>query len=330
MSEVAPGLITVFGGSGFVGGQVVRILARRGWRIRVAVRRPDRAYKLQTSGHVGQIQAVRCDATNAADVQMALEGADAAINLVGVLHESGSRTFQAVHVGAARTIADACAAAGVGRLVHVSALGANPESASNYACTKAAGEMAVREAKPDAVVIRPSIVFGSGDSFLNKFAAMASIAPALPLIGGGQTRFQPVYVGDAAEAIVRAVERPDAAGRTFELGGPEVMTFEDILKLILRETRRRNGLVPLPFFAARAIGSLAQLTSVVGVTPVLTRDQVALLESDNVVSDSAEGLAELGIQPTGIEAIAPAYLWRYRRGGQFSEKPTDTAATVQA
>jgi NADH dehydrogenase len=292
MSEVAPGLITVFGGSGFVGGQVVRILARHGWRIRVAVRRPDRAYKLQPSGHVGQIQAV--------------------------------------HVGAARTIADACAAAGVGRLVHVSALGANPESASNYACTKAAGEMAVREAKPDAVVIRPSIVFGSGDSFLNKFAAMASIAPALPLIGGGQTRFQPVYVGDAAEAIVRAVERPDATGRTFELGGPEVMTFEDILKLILRETRRRNGLVPLPFFAARAIGSLAQLTGVVGVTPVLTRDQVALLESDNVVSDSAEGLAELGIQPTGIEAIAPAYLWRYRRGGQFSERPTDTAATVQA
>ncbi|HYC67281.1 complex I NDUFA9 subunit family protein [Brevundimonas sp.] len=330
MSEVAPGLITVFGGSGFVGGQVVRILARRGWRIRVAGRRPDRAYKLQTSGHVGQIQAVRCDATDPAQVETALQGADAAVNLIGVLYESGSQSFQAVHVEAARNIAIACAAAGIDRLVHVSALGANPESASTYACTKAAGEMAVREAKPDAVIVRPSVVFGSGDGFLNKFAAMASMAPVLPLFGGGQTRFQPVYVGDAAEAIVRAVERPDAAGRTFELGGPQVMTFEDILKLVLRETRRRNGLVPLPFFAARAIGSLAQLTSLVGVAPVLTRDQAALLESDNVVAGSADGLDALGIEPTGIEAIAPAYLWRYRRGGQFSERPTDTAATVQA
>ena len=321
MSEAAPGLITVFGGSGFVGGQVVQDLARRGWRIRVAVRRPDRAWKLQTSGHVGQIQAVRCDAADPAQVEAALQGADAAINLIGILYESGSRSFEAMHVDAARTIAAACAAAGVGRLVHMSALGANPESDSTYARTKAAGEMAVREVKPDAVVIRPSVVFGAGDDFLNRFAAMASMSPFLPLIGGGGTRFQPVYVGDVAEAIVRAVERPDAAGRTFELGGPEVLTFEDILKLILSETRRSNGLIPLPFFAARGIGSLAQLTSMVGIAPVLTRDQVTLLESDNVVADSAEGLAELGIEPTGIEAIAPSYLWRYRRGGQFSERP---------
>jgi NADH dehydrogenase len=330
MSEPAPGLITVFGGSGFVGSQVVQDLARRGWRIRVAVRRPDRAWRLQTSGHVGQIQAVRCDATDPAQVEAALHGADAAINLIGILYESGARSFEAMHVDAARNIAAACAAAGIDRLVHVSAIGANPESDSKYARTKAAGEMAVREAKPDAVVIRPSIVFGAGDNFLNRFAAMASMAPALPLIGGGRTRFQPVHVGDVARAIVRAVERPDTAGRTFELGGPEVMTFEDILKLILRETRRRNGLVPLPFFAARAIGSLAQLTSVVGIAPVLTRDQVVLLESDNVVAEGAEGLAELGVEPTGVEAIAPSYLWRYRRGGQFSERPADTAATVQA
>lgn len=321
MSEAAPGLITVFGGSGFVGSQVVQDLARRGWRIRVAVRRPDRAYRLQTSGHVGQIQAVRCDAADPAQIEAALQGADAAINLIGVLYESGSRTFEAMHVGAARNIATACAAGGVGRLVHVSALGANPESASTYACSKAAGEMAVREVKPDAVVIRPSVVFGAGDDFLNRFASMASMSPFLPLIGGGRTRFQPVYVGDVAEAISRAVERPDAAGRTFELGGPEVLTFEDILKLILSETRRSNGLIPLPFFAARGIGSLAQLTSLVGIAPVLTRDQVALLETDNVVADSAEGLAELGIEPTGVEAIAPSYLWRYRRGGQFSERP---------
>jgi uncharacterized protein YbjT (DUF2867 family) len=321
MSEAAPGLVTVFGGSGFVGSQVVQDLARRGWRIRVAVRRPDRAWKLQTSGHVGQIQAVRCDAADPTQVEAALRGADAAINLIGVLYESGSRSFEAMHVEAARNVATACAAARIDRLVHVSALGANPESASKYACTKAAGEMAVREAKPDAVIIRPSVVFGAGDNFLNRFASMATMAPALPLIGGGRTRFQPVYVGDVAEAIARAVERPDAAGRTFELGGPEVVTFEDILKLVLRETRRRNGLAPLPFFVARGIGSLAQLTSIVGVAPVLTRDQVTLLESDNLVADGAEGLAELGIEPTGVEAIAPSYLWRYRRGGQFSERP---------
>ena len=321
MSEAAPGLITVFGGSGFVGSQVVQDLARRGWRIRVAVRRPDRAYRLQTSGHVGQIQAVRCDATDPAQVEAALAGADAAINLIGILYEGGGRSFKALHVDAARNIAAACAAAGVDRLVHISAVGANPESASRYAGTKAAGEMAVREVKPDAVVIRPSIVFGAGDGFLNRFAAMATMAPALPLIGGGKTRFQPVYVGDVAEAILHAVERPDAAGRTFELGGPEVLTFKEVLELILRETRRRNGLIPLPFFAARGIGSLAQLTGVVGIAPVLTRDQVVQLETDNVVADGAEGLAELGIEPTGVEAIAPSYLWRYRRGGQFSERP---------
>ncbi len=326
MSLVAPGLITVFGGSGFVGSQVVRKLARRGWRIRVAVRRPDRAFKLQTSGHVGQIQAVRCDATNAADVESALQGADAAINLIGVLYESGKRSFQALHVDAARNIAVACAAARIDRLVHVSAIGANPESGSKYACTKAAGEMAVREAKPDAVIIRPSIIFGPGDGFLNKFAGMATMAPALPLIGGGRTRFQPVYVGDAAEAIVRAMERPEASGRTFELGGPEVLTFEEVLKYVLHETCRRKPLVPVPFFAARVLGSVAQATAVVGVAPVLTRDQVVMLETDNVVADGAEGLAELGVEPTGLEAIAPSYLWRYRRGGQFAERPALTTA----
>lgn len=326
MSEAAPGLITVFGGSGFVGGQVVRDLARRGWRIRVACRRPDRAWRLQTSGHVGQIQAVRCDATEAAEVEAALRGADAAVNLIGVLHESGRRSFEALHVEAARNIAAACAAARIDRLVHVSAIGANPESDSKYARTKAAGEMAVREVKPDAVILRPSIVFGAGDGFLNRFASMAAAAPALPLIGGGRTRLQPVHVGDVAEAVVRAVERPDAAGRTFELGGPEIMTLEEVMKLVLRETRRRNGLIPLPFFAARAIGSVAQLTALVGLTPFLTRDQVVSLESDNVVADGAEGLAGLGIEPTGVEAIAPAYLWRYRRGGQFSERPETAPA----
>lgn len=321
MNEVAPGLVTVFGGSGFVGSQVVQALAKRGWRVRIACRRPDRAYKLQTSGAVGQFQSVRCDVTRSEDVAAALHGADAAINLVGILYESGRRTFHSLHVDASRNIAEACAAGGVGRLVQVSAIGASPESASDYALSKAAAEMAVREVKPDAVVIRPSIVFGAGDDFLNRFAALASMAPALPLIGGGQTKFQPVYVADVAEAIARATVSPEAAGRTFELGGPAVMTFEDVLKLIRRETYRSFGLIPLPFFAARAIGSMAQLTAMVGIAPVLTRDQVVLLESDNVVADGAEGLAALGIEPTGIEAIAPSYLWRYRRGGQFAEAP---------
>ena len=321
MNEVAPGLVTVFGGSGFVGGQVVQALARRGWRVRIACRRPDRAWKLQTSAHVGQLQAVRCDVTRPEDVEAALRGADAAINLVGILYESGRRTFHAVHAGASRTIAEACAAGGVGRLVQISAIGANPESDSDYALSKAAAEMAVREVKPDAVIIRPSVIFGAGDDFLNRFAALASMAPALPLIGGGQTKFQPVYVADVAEAIARAMTLPEAAGRTFELGGPAVMTFEDVLKLIRRETYRSFGLIPRPFFAARAIGSMAQLPAFVGIPPVLTRDQVVLLESDNVVAEGAEGLAALGIEPTGIEAIAPSYLWRYRRGGQFAEAP---------
>lgn len=319
MREFAPGLITVFGGSGFVGGQVVHALARRGWRVRIACRRPDRAWKLQTSGGVGQIQAVRCDVTDADQVAAALVGADAAVNLVGILYEAGRRSFQTLHVEASRTIAEACAAAGSDRLVQVSALGANPESASGYARTKAEAEMAVRAVKPDAVIVRPSVVFGAGDDFLNKFARMAQIVPALPLIGGGQTKFQPVYVGDVAEAITRCVEDAGAAQRTFELGGPAVMTFEDVLKLVLRETHRTRGLVPLPFFAAKTIGGMAQLAALVGLKPVLTRDQVVLLETDNVVSAGAEGLPALGIEPTGVDAIAGSYLWRYRRGGQFAE-----------
>jgi len=319
MSEVAPGLITVFGGSGFVGSQVVAALARRGWRIRIACRRPDRAWKLQTAGTVGQIKAVRCDATDAAQVAEAIHGADAVINLVGILYEGAGRKFEALHTGASRIIAEACAAAGVDRLVQVSALGANPESDSDYARTKAAAEMAVREVKPDAVIVRPSVVFGAGDDFLNKFAQLAQIAPVLPLIGGGQTKFQPVYVGDVAEAVARVASRADAGGQTYELGGPAVMTFEDVLKLVARETYRTPGFVPVPFFAAKLIGALAQIPAIIGFKPVLTEDQVVLLQSDNVVAADAQGLSTLGIEPTGVEAVAAGYLWRYRRGGQFAE-----------
>ena len=321
MSAFSPGLVTVFGGSGFVGTQAVRALAKAGWRVRVAVRAPNASYDLRPLGDVGQILPVRCDINSAADVAAALKGANAAINLVGILYESGKRTFQSMHVDAARTIAEACVAAGVERLVQVSAIGADANSASDYARTKAGGEAAVRAAKPDAVILRPSIVFGPGDSFLNRFGQMATVAPALPLIGNGTTKFQPVYVGDVAEAIARATTRADAAGRTFELGGPAVWSFGEILKYILRETGRDRALAPLPFFAAKIVGSLAQLSTLVGIAPVLTKDQVILLESDNVVAPGAEGLAALGIEPTGLEAIAPSYLWRYRKGGQFAAGP---------
>lgn len=319
MSEVAPGLVTVFGGSGFVGGQVVHALARRGWRVRIAVRRPDKAYRLQTAGSVGQIQAMRCDASDPAQVARALDGAKAAVNLIGILYETPSRTFQRMHVDTSRAIAEACAAGGVERLVQVSAIGAAPNAASDYGRSKGEAEAAVRGSFPGAVILRPSVVFGPGDDFLNRFAQMAQTSPALPLIGGGRTRFQPVHVGDVAEAVARGVERDETTGRTFELGGPAVMTFEEVLRLILRETHQRRALLPLPFFAARMMGQAAQLSAFLGIPPVLTRDQVVSLESDNVVAEGAEGLRELGIEPTGIEAIAPSYLWRYRRGGQFAD-----------
>ena len=321
MSESTPGLVTVFGGSGFVGTQAVRALARKGWRIRVAVRTPASAVDLKVMGDVGQIQPVRCDISNPEDVAHALRGADAAVNLVGILFETPGRGFDKAHVEGSRNIAQACVAAGVARLVQISAIGADPRSEGDYGRSKGQAEAAVREIKPDAVILRPSIVFGTGDGFLNRFASMATMAPALPLIGGGATKFQPVWVGDVAEAIARSVARTDAAGRTFELGGPEVWSFKQILEYILRETGRSRLLAPLPFFAAGIIGSLAEITAVLGIAPVLTRDQVVMLKTDNVVAAGADVLSDLGIEPTGLEAIAPSYLWRYRRGGQFAESP---------
>lgn len=322
MADFAPGLVTVFGGSGFVGTQVVRALAKRGWRVRVAVRKPALAYELRMAGDVGQIQTVRCDITDKAAVAEAIKGADAVINLVGILFETGGRKFEALHVAGAVNVAEAAKAAGVKRLTHMSALGADVNGKAAYARTKGAAEAAVRAVFPGAVVIRPSIIFGAADAFLNKFAAMAVVSPALPLIGGGVTKFQPVYVGDVAEAIARATVAPEAEGKTFELGGPSVWTFEDILKFILRETKRNRFLIPIPFPIARMIGSLAQIPAAIGLKPALTKDQVLLLENDNVVSSGAEGLAALGIEPTGLEAIAPGYLFRYRIGGQYAENPT--------
>ncbi|MRL69032.1 complex I NDUFA9 subunit family protein [Brevundimonas sp. SPF441] len=323
MADLAPGVVTLFGGSGFIGSQAVRALARRGWRIRVAVRNPVLAIEIQPLGDPGQIQFMRCDITNPADVAQAVRGADAVVNLVGVLHDAGGkRGFDAVHTEAAKTIAEAAKAAGVERLVQISAIGADAASPSAYGRTKAQAEAAVRAVYPDAVILRPSLVFGAGDGFLNRFAAMATMAPALPLIGGGETRFQPVYVGDVAEAIARGVTRADAAGRTYELGGPSLYTFREVLELVRRETGRDRMLVSVPFIVAKPLGSLLQLSRFVGLTPPLTRDQVLMLEKDNVVAADAFGLSDLGIDhPAGMAAIAPSYLWRYRVGGQFAEAP---------
>ena len=304
---------TVFGGSGFVGRYTVGELARRGYRVRVAVRRPERALFLKPMGDVGQVTPVAANIRDDASVAAAVEGADAAINLVGVLYEAGAQRFQAVHAEGAGRIARAAAAAGVERMVHVSAIGAAPDSPAAYARSKAAGEEAVREAFPDAVVVRPSIVFGIEDDFLNRFAWIARLAPAIPLIGGGNTRFQPVYVGDVAAGVARIVEDSGISGRTYEFGGPEVFSFKELMETMLRHIGRRRLLLPVPGILAMLPAGLMELSP---FPPMLTRDQIRMLECDNVASGDAPGLADLGVEPTPLEAVAPGYLARYRRGGR--------------
>ena len=304
-------LVTIFGGSGFLGRHTVRALARAGYRIRIATRHPNRAFFLRPLGSVGQIDFVKCDVADADSVAQALSGANAAINLTGILFEKG-QTFEEVQADGAANIAKAAAAAGVAALVHVSAIGADAESAAAYAVTKAEGEANVREAFPNAVILRPSIIFGPEDGFFNKFAEMARFFPALPLIGGGRTRFQPVFVGDVAQAILAALSRQD--GRTYELGGPSVYSFKELMQLILRETGRKRALVPVPFGIAFLKAAFLQLLP----NPLLTIDQVKLLKKDNVVSPTAAGLADLGITPTSVEAVIPSYLWRYRAKGEYA------------
>jgi len=319
MAELAPGLVTIFGGSGFVGAQVARAMARRGWRVRIAVRRPALAHELRMAGDVGQVQLTRCDINKKEEVAEALIGADVAINLVGILAETGRRKFDALHVEGSYNIAEAAAAAGVKQLVQISAIGADADSKADYARTKGEAEIVVRQLFPQAVIVRPSIIFGMEDNFLNRFAAMATRSPFLPLIGGGETRIQPVSVGDVAEAVAVAATRTDAAGETYELGGPAVWTMKELMAYILRETGRDRFLLPLPFPVARMIGAVAQIPAAIGLNPVLTVDQVNMLETDNVVAEGAKGLADLGIEPTGVQAVAKGYLWRYRVGGQYAE-----------
>ncbi len=319
-------LVTVFGGSGFVGRHVVRALVKRGYRVRVAVRRPDLAGFLQPLGTVGQIHAVQANLRYPDSVAAAVKGATAVVNLVGILQEGGRQSFAGVQANGARAIAQACAAAGIARLVHVSAIGASEDSGSLYARSKAQGEAAMLQAVPGAVILRPSIVFGPEDGFFNRFASLARMLPVLPLIGGGETRFQPVFVGDVAEVVARAVDGAVAGGRIYELGGPEVKSFKALMAYVCEVTGRKRLLAPLPFALARIQARIFEIldTLTLGLLPdelKLTRDQVTLLESDNVVSDAAiaEGrcFEGLGIAPVSVEVVVPSYLWRFRKAGQF-------------
>jgi uncharacterized protein YbjT (DUF2867 family) len=303
--------ITIFGASGFVGRHIVRRLGARWDVVCAAVRHPERAGFLRTMGVLGQIVPMRASILDDAGVEAAVANADAVINLVAVLHESGRDTFEAVHREGAARVARAAKAAGAQRLVHVSAIGADPDSPAAYGRTKAAGEEAVRAAFPEATIMRPSIVFGPEDHFFNRFAAMAQISPALPLIGGGHTRFQPVYVADVAEAVVKALDDPGTRGRTYELGGPRIYTFRELMELMLKELNRRRLLVPVPFPIAALLGAILQYLP----NPPLTRDQVRMLQVDNVVSPEALTLQDLGISPTTAEVVIPTYLARFRRRG---------------
>ncbi len=311
---MASKVVTLFGGSGFIGRYLVRHLARQGHVIRVAVRRPERAAFLKPLGDVGQITPIPASVQHEESVRRAVEGADAVVNFVGILFERRKRSFLAVHVEGARRVAEAAKAAAVGSLVHVSAIGADAGAPARYAKSKAAGETAVLTAFPQATIMRPSIVIGPEDDFFNRFAAMTRLSPFLPLIDGGETKFQPTYVGDVAEAIAVALLEPGHDGKTYELGGPQVFRFKQLLQLLLEEIGRKRMLLYLSSGLASFQARFMELLPV----PPLTRDQVLLLQRDNVVSPEALTYQDLGIEPQAIESILPTYLDKYRRGGRFS------------
>jgi uncharacterized protein YbjT (DUF2867 family) len=316
-------LVTIFGGSGFIGRHVVRALARRDFRIRVACRRPDLAGYLQPLGRVGQIHAVQANVRYPESVAEAARGSDVIINLVGILSQRGRQRFKKVHVAGTEAIAHAAVQEGA-RLIHVSALPANEKAWSGYARTKGRADKAVLAAVPAAVIFRPSIVFGPEDNVFNRFAALARLLPALPLIGGGRTKFQPVFVGDVAEAIALAVEGKTKPGAIYELGGPEIFSFKELMRFILATIERRRFLVPIPFWFARLQAVFLQWLPNAPLTP----DQVTLLKRDNIVSEEAKRdgrtVEGLGIDPRSVQVIVPTYLWRFRKTGQF--KPNKFAA----
>ncbi len=307
-------VVTVFGGSGFIGRYVVKRLAAKGARVRVATRDPEGAKFLKPMGAVGQVAPVKVSISQADSVKAAVDGSDAVINLIGILSQGGRQSFRMAHVEGPQTIARAAAAAGVRQMVHVSAIGASGESASGFARSKALGEDSVRSALPESVILRPSVVFGPEDDFFNRFGAMARIAPALPLIDGGRTKFQPVYVGDVADAVLAVLQSEEYSGKTYELGGPEVMNFRELLEYILSETGRKRALVPAPALFLKPLAALMELLP----SPPLTRDQLILLQKDNVVDDKALKLSDLGIEATAIAAEVPDYLIRFRNQGQYS------------
>jgi NADH dehydrogenase len=313
-------LVTIFGGSGFVGRYIARRLAKEGWRVRVAVRRPNEALFVRPYGVPGQVEPVACNIRDDASIQAVLRGADAVVNCVGVLNSVGANTFDAVQAQGAGRVARIAASLGVQRLVHVSAIGADAQSDSDYARSKAEGEAAVLAAFPTAVILRPSIIFGTEDQFFNRFAAMTRMGPILPVVGGN-TRFQPVYVDDVAKAAVKAVTGEAAPG-IYELGGPEVDTFRGLMGRMLKVIQRRRAVVNMPFFVARIIGFGFDMGQAITLglieNKMITRDQVKNLRRDNVVAPDARGFAQLGITPTAMEAVLPDYLWRYRPSGQYA------------
>jgi uncharacterized protein YbjT (DUF2867 family) len=313
-------LVTIFGGSGFVGRYIARRMAKEGWRVRVAVRRPNEALFVKPYGVPGQVEPMACNIRDDASVRAVIRGADAVVNCVGILNRSGKNTFDAVQAEGAGRIARSAAAEGVGRLVHVSAIGADAGSDSDYARSKGKGEAAVLAAFPTAVILRPSIIFGTEDGFFNRFAAMSRMGPILPVVGAA-TKFQPVHVDDVAQAAVKAVLGQAEPG-IYELGGPEVDTFRGLMRRMLHLVKRRRAVVNVPFGVARVMGfgfdMLQAVTLGLIENKMITRDQVRNLARDNVVAPGARGLSDLGITPTAMEAVLPEYLWRYRPSGQYA------------
>lgn len=311
-------LVTIIGGSGFVGRYIARRMARSGWRVRVAVRRPNEALFVKPYGSVGQVEPVFCNIRDDASVRAVLEGADAVVNCVGILAESGAQTFDAVQAEGPERVARIAAELGVGRMVQISSIGADAASASDYTRSKANGEAAVVEHMPDAVILRPSIVFGPEDGFFNRFAGMARLSPIVPLVGA-ETKFQPVYVDDVARAAEMAV-KGEAAPGVYELGGEEVLSFRELVQRLMGVIRRRRLILGLPFWAGRLMargGAVGQFLSLGIVKSPITLDQVADLQHDNVVSEGARGLADLGINPMAMDIVMPEYLWRFRPSGQY-------------